>query len=280
MVSAAGDTAQDDQGALMVTIDRSASAVDRPLVGRTDERELVAALLETAAVRGQALLVVGEPGIGKTALLQEAAADALTLGFTLLTAAGVEFEADLTFSGLHQLLLPVNRYISRLPTAQQRVLEAALGQSNAATPDNLQVATATLALLERAAAATPLLAVVDDFHWLDRASARVIAVVARRLGQAKVALLCAVRPGCDDLLVAAGVPQLEIPPLDTPDASRLLDDRFPVLAAGIRHRLLAEAQGNPLALLHLPAALTPQQRSARAALPSPRRRPRACRPSE
>ncbi len=252
----------------MVTISRSVVATDAPLVGRANEQERIADLLETAPVHGHALLIVGEPGIGKTALLQKAAGDALASGFTLLTATGVEFEADLTFSGLQQLLLPINDLLVELPTAQRDILQGALGQSSAAPSNTLQVATATLAALQGACNKRPLLVIVDDLQWLDRASALVLAMVARRLEQTRVALLCAGRAGHSEMMSEAGVPELALPPLELSAAAQLLDDRFPVLAPRTRHRLLDEAQGNPLALLHLPAALTPEQRSARAAVPS------------
>ncbi len=244
------------------------SATSGPLIGRANECKRIGELLDGATARGNALLIIGGPGIGKSALLNFAVEQALSGGFVVLAAAGIEFEADLTFSGLNQLLLPIADRISELPDPQRGVLEAALGQSTGTPTNTLAIATATLALLQLASARGPLLLVVDDFHWLDRASARVLAIVARRLEVARVALCCVVRRDEDDTLSAIGMPTLDLPPLDGASASQVLDGRFPVLAGRIRDRLLGEAQGNPLALLQLPAALTPQQRAARAAIPA------------
>ncbi|MCY1139126.1 LuxR family transcriptional regulator [Actinoplanes sp. Pm04-4] len=185
-----------------------------------------------------ALLVTGEPGVGKTTLLDAAAARARQRGRLVLRATGVELEADLPFSALHQLLLP-------LRAGWDDVLEVALGGAEGDMPERAVVAEAVLALLRRAE--RPVLLVVDDLSWIDRASAAVLEVVAR-----EVAFLGAARLGLGSFFRYGDMPVREIRPLTGEAADRLLRQRFPALPAAERERVLAEAQGNPLALLELP----------------------------
>ena len=140
-------------------------------------------------------LLVGEPGAGKTALLDAAADAAEEAGTWVLRAAGVEFEADLTYSGLHQVLLPVFGQFERLGATHRDALNVALGYGDGPPPDRLLVSTATLTVLRQAAAARPVLMIVDDLPWLDRASAGVLGFVARRLAGSRVGFLAALRPG-------------------------------------------------------------------------------------
>ncbi|MFC7584884.1 AAA family ATPase [Nonomuraea antimicrobica] len=207
---------------------------------------MIASFLERAAADGGALLLLGEPGIGKTTLLDEAADAATASGFRLLRSAGGEFEADVAFSGLNQTLLPL---LGELPDAEP--LFPALGPAPAAGP--MEVATATLSLLRRAARACPLLLLVDDLHRLDRSSAEVLAFVARRLSGTGAGFLAAARPGTADVFDRGSLPVHELERLDDTAASDLLRARFPRLAPRARARVLAEAQGNPLALLELAA---------------------------
>jgi DNA-binding CsgD family transcriptional regulator len=237
------------------------------LIGRDRELGILARFLDQAAAEGGAFLLVGEPGAGKTALLEAAADAAGEAGSGVLRAAGVEFEADLTYSGLHQVLLPLFGQFERLGPAHRDVLNVALGYGEGPPPDRLLVSTATLTVLLQAAAAKPVLVVVDDLPWLDRASAGVLGFVARRLAGSRVGFLAALRPGEESFFERAGLPQYELGPLDEQAANALVSSRLSELAPPVRGRVVAEAQGNPLALLELPAMLSGAQRAAAEALP-------------
>ena len=230
--------------------------------------ERIRAFLAAARTDGEALLVTGEPGVGKTVLLDAASEAAPALGMRILRAAGVQFEAGTSFSGLNQVLLPLLGALPQLPAAPRNALNVALGFGNGPPPARLVVSNAALALLRQAATARPVLVIVDDLHWLDRASAGVLSFVARRLAGSQVGLMGASRTGEVDFFDHAGLPELEVPPLDDVAAGQLLDRRFPELASSVRERILVEAQGNPLALLELPAALGPGMRASAEALPA------------
>ena len=192
-------------------------------------------------------------------LLDSAANAAAARGFRVLRAAGVEFEADVGYSGLNQLLL--GEKFDRLDPAHRDALRAALGLGAAAPADRLVVSTAVLTLLREAD--RPLLVVVDDLQWLDRPSAAVLSFAGRRLGGSRTVLLAATRHGPDNLFE----PVHELPPLEAMAANDLLCSRFPDLADRVRRKVLNAAQGNPLALLELPAALSRPQLMAEQALP-------------
>jgi DNA-binding NarL/FixJ family response regulator len=246
----------------------TAVGVAEILVGRAGELALVTAFVERVQTGGEALLLFGEPGAGKTALLDAAADAAAGTGTHVLRAAGVEFEADLTYSGLHQVLLPVFGEFGRVSAVHRDALNAALGFSEASPPGRLLVSAATLTVLREAAAARPVLVVIDDLPWLDRASAGVLGFVARRLAGSCIGFLAASRPGRESFFERAGLPHHELGPLDGQAANTLVMSRFPDLAPQVRQRVVAEADGNPLALLELPAALSAAQRSAAEALPA------------
>jgi DNA-binding CsgD family transcriptional regulator len=238
------------------------------LIGREPEHVLLGSFLDQVAAGGSALVLSGEPGVGKSVLLDAAALAAEGRGFRVLRASGVEFEADVGYSGLNQLLLwPPGEEFGRLAPEHQDALQAALGLRSQAPANRLVVATAVLTLLRRAAEARPVLAVVDDLQWLDRASAAVLSFAARRLDGSRVGLLVAARTDQDTFFDSGGLPEHELRPLDSTAASDLLGTCFPDLADGVRHRVLAEAQGNPLALLELPPALSGPQLAAHEALP-------------
>ena len=236
-------------------------------MGRGGELALIGAFIERACTGGDTLLLFGEPGAGKTALLDAAAGTASDAGTLVLRAAGVEFEADLAFSGLHQVLLPLLDEFGQLSAAHRDALNVALGYGEGPPPDRLLVSTATLTVLRQAAAASPVLVIVDDLPWLDRASAGVLGFVARRLADSRVGFLAASRPEPESFFERAGLAHHELGLLDDQAASGLLSSRFPELAPRVRQRILAAAQGNPLALLELPAALSGAQRAAAEALP-------------
>jgi DNA-binding CsgD family transcriptional regulator len=238
------------------------------LIGRGSELQLIREFLHRAGSHGDCLLFFGEPGIGKTVLLNAAAEAAEASGIRVLRAGGAQFEAELSFSGLHQLLLPLQQDFSRLSEGQRDALKVAVGFGDGEAPNQLVVANAVLSLLRLAAMVRPVLMVVDDLPWVDRVSARVLGVVVRRVGGPRVGFLAASGTGEESFFNTAGLPGHEIAPLDSSEASELMRTRFPALAPTVRDRLLSEAEGNPLAVLELPAALSDPQRAALEALPA------------
>jgi DNA-binding CsgD family transcriptional regulator len=237
------------------------------LIGRRGELAIVRALVERTRRDGQALLLFGEPGVGKTMLLDAAAEMASSAGVCVLRASGVEFEASISFSGLNQTLIPLLADHAHLTASHRDALNVALGFGEGAAPDRLLVANATLALLRHAAQAQPILIVIDDLPWFDRASAEVLGFVARRLAGTRVGMLGASRTGEESFFDRARLPELELQPLDENAASQLVLEHFPALGPAIRQRILSEAQGNPLALLELPSAWTSGRYSPLQVLP-------------
>ncbi|BCB80857.1 LuxR family transcriptional regulator [Phytohabitans flavus] len=227
------------------------------LTGRDEELETIATVLDVGA-----LLLTGPAGSGRSALLEEAAERATVSGIRVLRGAGSAFEADLPYAGLNQLLWPLHADVDGLGEAHREALRSAMGLDAGPAPDRLVVATATLTLLTRAA---PVLLLVDDLHRIDAASATVVGFLARRLDGSGAALLAATDAG-DDL---AGIRTLAVGPLDESAATALLTASFPNLAGTVRRQLLAAAQGSPLALHELPAALTAAQRTGTHDLPDP-----------
>ncbi|WP_419999862.1 AAA family ATPase [Streptomyces boninensis] len=231
------------------------------LYGRQAEQEALGGLLaEAREGRSGALVLRGEPGIGKTALLDDAAARAAGLGLRLLRGTGVEVEAELPFAGLQLLLRPALGALGALPEPQRASLEAALGLGAAGDRDAMLTGLAVLSLLAEHAGESGLLCVVDDAQWLDRASQDALVFAARRLYAEGVALVFAARDG-EGAFPAAGLPSRQLAGL-APEAAAMLLDRadtpaspVPALSPAVRYRVLAEAHGNPLALHELPLAL-------------------------
>ncbi|MFV2142783.1 ATP-binding protein [Isoptericola sp. G70] len=225
------------------------------LLGRRAEREAVENVLaEVRAGRSGALVVRGEAGIGKTAVLEHARHTAASAGFQVEFQVGAESETQFAFAGLHQLCAPLLDRAGALPDPQQVALGVAFGLHGGATPDKFLVGLATLNLLAEVAEDRPLVTLVDDAQWLDRASAQVLAFVARRLVAERVALIFAVREHTrSETHPLAGLPELRLHGLGEADAQELLTAavRTP-LDARVRDRIVAEARGNPLALLELP----------------------------
>ena len=225
----------------------------RGLLGRASEREALDRLL--ANVRGGqsgVLVLRGEAGIGKTALLDYLVDSAADL--TVMRAAGVEAEMELAFASLHQLCAPMLGELGKLPPPQRQALEIVFGLNSGPPPDRFLVGLAVLSLLSEVADGHPLLCVVDDAQWLDRASALTLAFVARRLLAEPVGLVFAARePGTE----LQHVRQVDVQGLSEDDARELLGSAARlVLDEGVRDRIVAETRGNPLALLELPRGLS------------------------
>ena len=226
------------------------------LIGRDAERDTLDKFV--AAVRAgdsQAVVVSGEAGVGKSALLDYLAGNGS--GCRIARAAGVQSEMELPFAGLHQLCAPMLDSLQRLPPPQRDAVRTAFGMSAGPAPDRFLVGLGVLSLLSEVAEERPLVCVVDDEQWLDRASAQVIGFVARRLVAESVGMVFAVRTPSSEL---AGLTELRVEGLHEADARTLLDAALTgPLDARVRDQILAETQGNPLALLELPRGLTTQQ---------------------
>ena len=224
------------------------------LRGRRSECEVLGGLIEEARGGRSAVLVVrGEAGVGKTALLDHMVGSVPDL--TLVRAVGVESEMELPFAALHQLCAPLLDRLDRIPAPQRAALETAFGLRSGAVPDRFLIGLAVLSLLSETAGERPLACVVDDAQWLDQASAQALAFAARRLHAEPVLVVFAARePGAD----FRGLPQLVLEGLRDADARRLLDSvvRWP-LDEQVRQRIVAEARGNPLALVELPRGHSP-----------------------
>ncbi len=231
------------------------------LVGRHTEREAVERLLtEARAGRSGTIAVYGEAGIGKTALLEHAHERAALAGFRVETATGVESESRFALGALHQLCRPLVSDLNALPAPQRTALRVAFGEQAGAAPDRFVIGLAVLNLLSEFAEKQPLLCIVDDAQWLDEASAQILAFVARRVDAERLALLFSLRDPTDDgdLRSFAGLPELRLRGLDEGDARALLAAAIPTpLDEGVGDRIVAEARGNPLALLELPRSLPP-----------------------
>src|SRR3954463_10517450 len=222
------------------------------LRGRSEERALLDGLLARARARHSGVLVLrGEAGFGKTALLDHAIRSATDL--TVLRADGVESELELAFAALHQLCAPVLGALDRLPDPQRDALAITFGLDAGPAPDRFLVGLAALNLLSDAAQERPLLCVVDDAHWLDRASAQALAFVGRRLRAGSGVLLFAAREPTESLRT---LPEMVIEGLDEMESRKLLASVVPGrLDESVAKQLVAEARGNPLALLELPRGL-------------------------
>src|ERR1700683_32519 len=223
------------------------------LIGRDPEQRLIESLLQDAREgASSALLIRGEAGIGKTEILEHAAE---TAGFRTLRCTGVESEHDLTFAGLEKLLRPLHGLIDRLPDPQASALRSAFGLSSERVADRLLLGLATLNLLAEATAESPLLCTADDLQWVDGPSAHAMLFAARRLGAEGVVMLFAVRDDPVSWFETPGLQQLTLAPLSEAAAREVVaSTRGRALSQAMQRRLLAQAGGNPLALLELPAA--------------------------
>ena len=235
----------------------ASTAISRPepLFGRDIDLGFIESTRHTFVHEGGALVLTGEPGIGKTALLKAAARSASDEGMRVLSAAGVEFEEDVAYAGLNQLLLPLRIELEQLTDRSRRVLSTALGLDDGSPADRLAICNATLELLELAGRDAPVLIAVDDLPWLDRTSAGVLALVARRTVGRRLGFLGVSRAESEGFFERTGLPQRALEALDNDAASALLEHYFPELDEHARAQLLANARGNPLALMELSAEL-------------------------
>jgi DNA-binding CsgD family transcriptional regulator/tetratricopeptide (TPR) repeat protein len=221
------------------------------LVGRRSECEALDQLLTDAlAGRSQVIVVRGEAGVGKSALLRYLSEQ--VAGWTVATAVGVESEMELAYSGLHQLCGPMLDHLDRLPVPQSEALATVFGQRTGPPPDRFLVGLAALTLFAEIAEEQPLVCIIDDAQWLDRASAQILGFVARRLLAEPIALVCATRTDMGDEALA-GLPELSVDGLGESDArALLLENVYGPLDAAVCHQIVTESHGNPLALLELP----------------------------
>jgi hypothetical protein len=242
----------------------------RSLLARAEECDRLDQIVE-ATRRGMSgvLVLRGEPGVGKTSLLEYVQA-AAKLDLQIAHLEGIESEVELGFAALHQLIRPSLGNIDMLPRPQGDALRRALGLQQGGHPDRFHVGLAALGLLAQRAAERPLLCVVDDAHWLDRESADVLAFVGRRLYADAIGMVFAVRDPSPTHQVFDGLPELRLDGLGASEAGELL---MSVTGAGlarlVRERIVTETRGNPLAIIELGEALAPGQLTGDSPLPDP-----------
>ncbi|MBB6551649.1 ATP-binding protein [Nonomuraea rubra] len=226
------------------------------LVNRVVEREALTGFLEAVRTgEGRALVLSGDAGLGKTALLNDVAAQAR--GFSVLRVSGMQSEMELAFAGLHQLCGPLLKRVEVLPRPQLLALRTAFGLAEGPPPARFMVGMAVLSLLSEVSRERPLLCVVDDLHWLDRASAQALGFVARRLGADPIGIVFGTRTPTDEV---AGVRELRLDGLADQHAHELLSSALSgPLDARVRDQIVAETRGNPLALLELPRTMSREE---------------------
>ncbi|MFF5442118.1 ATP-binding protein [Streptomyces achromogenes] len=252
----------------MTDLDSTVAPASPRLLGRDADLAFIQSFLGNAEVHGAALLLSGEAGVGKSAVLDAVAAGAAHNGVRVLRAAGVQFEADISYAGLNQLLVPLFDELDVLDNPHRDALRVAVGIGGGPAPDRLLTSTAVLLLLRLTAAQTPLLLVVDDLPWLDRATNAVLGFVARRLVGSRIGFLAASRTGSDSFFESSGLTEHRLAPLDDAASAELLALAHPGVSPAVRRRIAAEARGNPLALVELPVALSAEQRATLAAVPT------------
>jgi DNA-binding CsgD family transcriptional regulator len=238
------------------------------LTDRETERAALDRLVEAVrAGQGRARVVRGDPGVGKTVLLDYLAERAAEAGCQVARATGVQSEMELAFAGLHQLCAPLLDRAEHLPGPQRTALLTAFGLAAGPPPDRFVVGLAVLSLLSGAAGARPLICLIDDEQWLDQASVQALGFVARRLAADPIGLVFAAREPSAEL---TGLPQLEVHGLREEDARTLLEGALAApLDERVRDLIVAETHGNPLALLELPRGLSPAELAGGFGLPGP-----------
>ncbi|MBC3842125.1 helix-turn-helix domain-containing protein [Streptacidiphilus sp. 4-A2] len=240
--------------------DPSNCSIEAALLGRDQELRLLRDFIDRVRNGGGAMLLTGGAGLGKTALLDAAATAAADEGMLVLRAGGSECESDLGFAALNQALIPVLDHIERLGADHRDAIAVALGLREGSAADRLVVSTAVLLLLRHAATERPILLIVDDLPWVDRPSTSIISFVVRRLTGSRVGFLGAARSYDHDIFGLRDLPRRTVAPLSPQASAKLMDQRFPDLAVQARTRLMAEARGNPRAILELPATRGQGQR--------------------
>jgi DNA-binding CsgD family transcriptional regulator len=235
------------------------------LIDRRAERSLLDQVLrDVQSGRSRVLMLLGEPGVGKSALLDHMADRALDC--LVVRAAGVESEMELAYAALHQLCMPVRDRVDHLAAPQRDALSVAFGLTTGQPPDRLLISLAVLSLFSEAAESRPVICLIDDLQWLDDASAQALSFVGRRLGAESVALVMASRSSRQEMV---GLPRMEINGLPEASARALLDVVWSVpLDQRVRDQIVAETRGNPLALLELPRDLTEEEMAGGFGMPS------------
>jgi DNA-binding CsgD family transcriptional regulator len=222
------------------------------IVGRDHELSRLAEFFTAARERGGALLLTGDPGIGKSALANAIVVNAEDSGDVVLRASGAESEAQVPYAALNQLMRPVTQRVEALPEPARGVLLGAIGYERGVTADQYLVGLATLDLLGEVAATGPVLIVIDDAQWVDASTAQVLSFVARRLESDPVGMLLVLRSNPESVLLDVGLPELAVQPLGSDTSRALLAGRRPALSPSECERVLEGSAGNPLALLELP----------------------------
>ncbi|WP_283607232.1 ATP-binding protein [Mycolicibacterium poriferae] len=251
------------------------------MIGRNHEFETITAAATKVTARGCALVVEGEPGVGKTTLLTASAQWADGNGFTVLNTAGVQSQTTVGYAGVHELVHPILGHVDALPVYQRRALLAAFGLAEEQPPNPLHIGVAMLGLIEEAAAHRPLMLIVDDAQWLDDSSLHVVTFVGRRLASSPVMMLCALRSRLDGKATRLlSLPRLPLGTLDAAESHDLMSRVISGvgghgLSESAQRRVLAEAAGNPLAIAELTKALITagdqSMVSAKTPLPTTRR---------
>lgn len=240
------------------------------LLGRESERRRLDAVIDQARSGNSAVLVIrGEPGVGKTALLRYATEQAATFRFATLNVRGIESESELPFVNLADLVRPIREVLAVIPPTQAAVLAGALALGPSIPADRFAACAATLSVLAAAAERSPLLVVVDDVQWLDASSAEALLFAARRLSAEGIAMLFALREGEPMALDLADLPSLQLGGLDEAASVHLLISSQPAVSPRVAVSLHQLVNGNPLALVEIPALLTEAERSGIDALPEP-----------
>jgi DNA-binding CsgD family transcriptional regulator len=227
----------------------------KPLLGRDEELGGLCDRLDSIDVRGCAIGLVGEAGVGKSTLQAAVVGEARARGFTVLTARGSESETHLPFASLHQVLRPILSRSVHLPARQKDALLSGFGMSDVAAPDPFLIALAVLELVVDTARQAPVLLSLDDLQWMDEPSVDVAAFVARRIEGERVMLLASVRAGSKMIRDDPSMEWVPVTGIDESSASVLVDESAPELTPVLRERVLREAGGNPLALLEFPVAM-------------------------
>lgn len=236
----------------------------RQMQGRCHELEVITLELDAVLTNGEGrcLVIEGEPGLGKTTLLNVCAAEAHKRGFRTLRCSGVQSQSGIGFAGLHELIHPLLPHLEKLPARQRVALSTAFGIDDGPAPDRLFINLAVLGLIEESSHEQPVALIVDDAQWLDRSTLDVLTFVGKRLSTAEAVLLCAERPESDGhSAYLDNLPSLLLPALDTDAAAAVLQhviNSTPALHgldAAMRTRILEEASGNPLAIIELGAAV-------------------------